>query len=130
MSVPVDSILSFNADYLAGVGKTYKGSSENVSVPSGQYTIISSITLPAGTYVVMGNHQWNIDTDQNYIDRITGAGNRAYVTIRASLRGGGGAVTAAIVAIDEETTLNLYTYQTTGTTRIANYILFNAIKIA
>lgn len=131
MNVPVDSILSFNADYLTDIGKVFVGAdNKSVSVPNNTYTTLASLTLPAGTYVLVGNHQWGGSVDSTYADVIRKASGASLLVVRANMGGGGGALSAAVIDIDTQTTVIYETYQGTGATRTANAITFKAIKIA
>lgn len=131
MNVPVDSILSFNADYLTDIGKVLVGAdNKSVNVPNNTYTTLASLTLPAGTYILVGNHQWSGSVDSTYVDVIGKASGASLSIGRASAAGGGGMLSAAVIDIETQTTVIYETYQGTGATRTANAITFKAIKIA
>lgn len=131
MNVPVDSILSFNADYLAGIGEVIVGAeNSSKSVPNNTYTTLASLTLPAGTYILVGNHQWGASVNSTYADVISKASGASLSVVRANLGGGGGVLNVAVIDIETQTTVIYETYQGTGATRTANAITFKAIKIA
>lgn len=114
---------------LGNIGKTYITNPNNVSVAQLTWKTIASITLPAGTYVVVGNHQWGISSAGTMsVDRIWD-GSNTYCTNRCLMNGGGGTTTVAIVVLTATTTMKFDTYHEHSAAATATGIHFSAIKI-
>lgn len=116
---------------LGNIGKTYIVNPSNVSVPqNGNFTAIASITLPKGTYVVVGNNQWTIDsTGTIYVVRICKDNNNVYCANRGFMDAGGGITSVAIIDLATETTIKYEVYHTRSETTTASGIHFSAVKI-
>ena len=96
-----------------------------------EMTTLASLTLPVGTYAIVGNHQWEVNgTGCMYISRLTKSDDSVvYCIVRSDMIGGGGAVAATIVELTEQTTINYDTYhQYTAATK-AEAIRLSAVKI-
>lgn len=116
---------------LGNIGKVYSSTSNNKSVAKMEMITIASLTLPAGVYVIIGNHQWNVNgTGCMYISRITKSEDSVvYCIVRNDMIGGGGATASAIVELTETTTIKYETYHQYTTATNAEAIRFHAVKI-
>lgn len=116
---------------LGNIGKVYSATPNSKSVAKMEMTTIASLTLPAGTYILVGNHQWEANgTGCMYISRLTKSDDSVvYCIVRSDMIGGGGAVVATIVELTEQTTIKYETYhQYTAATK-AEAIRLSAVKI-
>lgn len=116
---------------IGNIGKVYSAMPNSKSVAKMEMTTIASLTLPAGTYAIVGNHQWEVNgTGCMYISRLTKSDDSVvYCIVRSDMIGGGGATAAAIVELIETTTIKYETYhQYTAATK-AEAIRLSAVKI-
>lgn len=116
---------------IGNIGKVYSATPNSKSVAKMEMTTIASLTLPAGTYAIVGNHQWEVNgTGCMYISRLTKSDDSVvYCIVRSDMIGGGGAVVATIVELTEQTTIKYETYhQYTAATK-AEAIRLSAVKI-
>lgn len=118
-------------DNLGNVGKVYSSMPGDKSIARMSMATIASLTLPAGVYIITGNHQWQANgTGCMYISRITKSDDSVvYCIARSDMIGGGGATTAAIVELTETTTVKYETYHQYSTATNAEAIRFCAVKI-
>lgn len=116
---------------LGNIGKVYSSTPNDKSVAKMEMITIASLTLPAGVYVIIGNHQWNVNgTGCMYISRITKSDDSVvYCIVRSDMIGGGGAVVATIVELTETTTIKYETYHQYTTATNAEAIRLYAVKI-
>ena len=116
---------------LGNIGKVYSSTSNDKSVAKMEMITIASLTLPAGVYVIIGNHQWNVNgTGCMYISRLTKSDDSVvYCIVRSDMIGGGGAVAATIVELTETTTIKYETYHQYTTSTKAEAIRLYAVKI-
>lgn len=116
---------------IGNIGKVYSATPNSKSVAKMEMTTIASLTLPAGAYAIVGNHQWAVNgTGCMYISRLTKSDDSVvYCIVRSDMIGGGGAVVATIVELTEQTTIKYETYhQYTAATK-AEAIRLSAVKI-
>ena len=114
---------------LGNIGNSYISNPSNVSVARLTWKTIASTTLPAGTYVVIGNHQWGLSsTGTMSVDRIWD-GNTTYCTNRCFMNGGGGTTTAAVIVLTASTTIKYDTYHEHSAAANATGIHLYAVKI-
>lgn len=113
------------------IGKVYSSMPGDKSVAKMEMVTIASLTLPAGVYVITGNHQWEVNgTGYMYVSRITKSDDSAvYCIVRSDMIGGGGATAAAIVELTETTTIKYETYHQYTTATNAEAIRFSAVKM-
>lgn len=113
------------------IGKVYSSTPNDKSIEKMEMVTIASLTLPAGVYVIVGNHQWKVNgAGCMYISRITKSDDGVvYCIVRSDMIGGGGAVAAAIVELTETTTIKYETYHQYTTVTNAEAIRFHAVKI-
>ena len=113
------------------IGKVYSSTPGDKSVAKMKMVTIASLTLPAGVYVIVGNHQWEVNgTGYMYISRITKSDDSVvYCIVRSDMIGGGGVTATAIVELTETTTIKYETYHQYTTATNAEAIRFFAIKI-
>lgn len=113
------------------IGKVYSSTPSSKTVAKMEMTTIASLTLPVGTYAIVGNHQWEANgIGCMYISRLTKSDDSVvYCIVRSDMIGGGGATAAAIVELIETTTIKYETYhQYTAATK-AEAIRLSAVKI-
>lgn len=116
---------------IGNIGKVYSATPNSKFVAKMEMTTIASLTLPAGTYAIVGNHQWAVNgTGCMYISRLIKSDDSVvYCIVRSDMIGGGGAVVATIVELTEQTTIKYETYhQYTAATK-AEAIRLSAVKI-
>lgn len=116
---------------LGNIGKVYSSTPNSKSIAKMTLETIASLTLPAGTYVIVGNHQWEVNgAGCMYISRLTKSDDSiVYCIVRNDMIGGGGAVAAAIVDLAETTTIKYETYHQYTTVTKAEAIRLYAVKI-
>lgn len=116
---------------LGNIGKVYSSTPNSKSIAKMTLETIASLTLPAGTYVIVGNHQWEVNgAGCMYISRLTKSDDSiVYCIVRNDMIGGGGAVAAAIVDLAETTTIKYETYHQYTTVIKAEAIRLYAVKI-
>ena len=116
---------------LGNIGKVYSSTPSSKSIAKMTLETIASLTLPAGTYIIVGNHQWEVNgTGCMYLSRLTKSDDSVvYCIVRSDMVGGGGAVAAAIVDLTETTTIKYETYHQYTTATKAEAIRLYAVKI-
>ncbi|MGN5456822.1 MAG: hypothetical protein ACI4XN_12575 [Candidatus Kurthia intestinigallinarum] len=116
---------------LGNIGQVYSTTPNSKSVAKTTLTTIASLTLQSGTYVIVGNHQWDISgTGHMYVSRLTKSDDSVvYCVVRSDMIGGGGAIAAAIVVLTTPTTIKYETYHQYTTTANAEAIRLYAVKI-
>lgn len=116
---------------LGNIGKVYSSTPSSKSIAKITLETIASLTLPAGAYVIVGNHQWEVNgTGCMYLSRLTKSDDSVvYCIVRSDMVGGGGAVAAAIVELAETTTIKYETYHQYTTATNAEAIRLYAVKI-
>lgn len=116
---------------LGNIGKAYSSTPSSKSIAKMTLETIASLTLPAGTYIIVGNHQWEVNgTGCMYLSRLTKSDDSVvYCIVRSDMIGGGGAVAAAIVDLTETTTIKYETYHQYTTVTKAEAIRLYAVKI-
>lgn len=108
-SNPLNKILQGLMRRSSVIGKVYTNSNRVQAVPSKTDTTISSVTVPAGTYVIIGNMNWNKDTNVFVVASIrTNAGTLAIH--RGTMTGGGGTSLAAVETFGTETEMAVHVY--------------------
>lgn len=115
---------------LGNIGKVYSSTPGDKLVAKMSMVTIASLTLPAGVYVIVGNHQWEVNgTGYMYISRITKSDDSVvYCIVRSDMIGGGGVTATAIVELTETTTIKYETYHQYTTATNAEAIRFSAVK--
>ena len=113
------------------IGKVYSSTPNDKSIEKMEMVTIASLTLPAGVYVIVGNHQWKVNgAGCMYISRITKSDDSVvYCIVRNDMIGGGGATAATIIELTETTTIKYETYHQYTTETNAEAIRFHAVKI-
>ena len=116
---------------IGNIGKVYSATPNSKSVAKMEMTTIASLTLPVGTYAIVGNHQWEVNgTGCMYISRLTKSDDSVvYCIVRSDMIGGGGAVAATIVELTEQTTIKYETYHLYTAATKAEAIRLSAVKI-
>lgn len=116
---------------IGNIGKVYSATPNSKSVAKMEMTTIASLTLPVGTYAIVGNHQWEVNgTGCMYISRLTKSDDSVvYCIVRSDMIGGGGAVAATIVELTEQTTIKYETYHRYTAATKAEAIRLSAVKI-
>ena len=124
----VDGILT----NLGNIGKIYTGTPAATSVPAYNTELanIASVTLPAGTYIVVGNAQWPGDhPSAMYMHRLAKDDNNVYGTTRGFMIGGGGAQTVAIISLTTQTIIKYQVYNGHSAALTPEAISLTAVKI-
>ena len=85
------------------------------------------MTLPAGEYIAVANFDWDIDIG-TYMVGLTTSGSELAV-VRTSGAWGGGTIAASIFELSTQSTINLVTYQSSGSEQTAKRIRFKAIRV-
>lgn len=123
----VDGVLT----NLGNIGKVYSSTPSAVSVGSYATKSVASITLPAGTYIVVANSQWAADASSAmYMHRITNSSaSTVYGTSRGYMVGGGGCQTTAIIVLSAQETIKYEVYNGHSTAVNSEAISLSAVKI-
>ena len=104
----------------------------NTTCASLTNTTLASFNLTAGTWIIIGFHDWTANVNATYIDNIIDATNnstRATLRNNSQLNGGGASLTA-FVKLTASATINYVTYNGDSETRTARNIRAIAFKIA
>ena len=84
------------------------GSQTPVSVPNNTTTVIDSISLPAGTYLIVGSTAINVSSNTVMSLSIVGYGGLGTLaTSRGTADAGGGLLACVVVTIEASTTFTL-----------------------
>lgn len=104
----------------------------NVSCASLALTTLDSLTLTAGTWVIICFHEWIENVNAGYIDNIIDA--TANTTLAASrnltMSNGGGVTLSAFAVLTGSHTITYSTYNVDSSARTAKNIRLIAFKIA
>lgn len=106
----------------------------SLSVPSETFTEISSVTVPAGQWILVGGHQWSSGFTglcSCHFRYGTGTNSIGGTTTRYANSGyQGGVNVTGILSCSEDTSVRLTAYQTSGSAKTASYVSLKAIRIA
>lgn len=108
------------------VGKVYTGTKLVETVQPKTSTIVSSVIVPPGTYVITANTEWLEDLNAFTVSNIGGIGFS--VIERGTMGGGGGSSLAAIEAFNKETVLHVGMYHS-HTESVGIRVVLRAIRI-
>lgn len=115
---------------LGNLGKVYRSNPIDAYVANNTTSTLATLTLPAGNYVVTGNHTWQEYTAGSiYNDTIRNANNKIYCFCRNLMDNGGGTACSAIIELTEETTIVYETRHFHTEQSKAIDVHFYAIKI-
>lgn len=118
---------------LGNLGKVYRQNPTDKSIAAGTNPVtLASLTLPAGNYIVTGNHVWLQHTAGSIYDasiRHSDPDKSIYCYCRNLMDNGGGMVCSAIVQLTEETTIVYQTRHDHSANATAHDVHFYAIKI-
>ena len=92
------------------VGEVRTGTKLVDAVPPKTSVIVSSVTVPAGTYVVFGNVAYNVSEDVLTICSIA-TPERQMAVVRGTMEAGGGDCVSCGVTMTENTEIRLCAYQ-------------------
>lgn len=106
----------------------YKGTFSTTTVPSGVGTIVSSLTLPAGTYIMNASVQFTQSFAELTILMFTGPLD-ANGIVRSTGAGGGGMNISHIQTFTSTSTVGVIVYHSNASPQVINQTSFNAIKI-
>lgn len=123
----VDGVLT----NLGNIGKLYVSKPSAVSVPVNTLKTVASLSLPAGTYIVVANSQWPSDLPSTVcLSRLVSSDESAvYGTTRGFMPGGGGSQTTAIVSLTAQTTINYQVYHGHSAALNSEAISLSAVKL-
>lgn len=129
-SNPLNKILRGLMRRSSEIGKVYVGTQLVETVASKAGTIVSDVTVPAGTYVVTGCVSWNKDNGTVTVYSIDVGESRSKVAeARGTMVAGGGECMSAIVTVGGETKLRLVAYHEAGSTIPLSMVSLQAVKI-
>lgn len=118
---------------LGNLGKVYRQNPTDKSIAAGETPVtLASLTLPAGNYIVTGNHVWLQHTAGSIYDasiRHSDPNKSIYCYCRNLMDNGGGMACSAIVQLTEETTIVYQTRHSHSANATAHDVHFYAIKI-
>lgn len=114
----------------------YTGNTIGAKLPYEKSTVISTLTLPAGDYVIYGSSRVSKSVDAQYQLGIYALSNGApsYLLDNAVIRSismaaGGGAAITAVLQIPDSMTIGLVIYSLYNGTDLENYYTsFNAVR--
>lgn len=104
------------------------GSASTTTIPTGTTTTVSTISLPAGTWVITGAFEFSTTFTQAAI--ISFSGITPTSTVRGTGTDGGGFCTTSIQVLSATTSVSLTAYQASGSNKTIKNVLFKAVKIA
>ena len=118
---------------LGNLGKVYRQNPTDKSIAAGETPVtLAELTLPAGNYIVTGNHVWLQHTAGSIYDasiRHSDPDKSIYCYCRNLMDNGGGMACSAIVQLTEETTIVYQTRHNHSANATAHDVHFYAIKI-
>ena len=91
------------------VGEVRTGTKLVDAVPPKTSVIVSSVTVPAGTYVVFGNVAYNVSEEVLTICSIA-TPERQVAVVRGTMGAGGGDCASCVVTMTESTEIRLRAY--------------------
>jgi len=92
-------------------------------------TVIATLTLTAGTWLLNASHEWAQNVDSDYIDSLLNITDNTQYTIRnLSMKNGGGAIITLILTLTRTVTINYLTIQYSDSERATRRVNFSAIK--
>lgn len=113
------------------IGGYYVGATITTTVPNATPTDVMQVTLPAGTYIIMGGMQWTDSFNSIYAQQLLGfSGDIPEPIVRNNGQNGGGSVITAVARLSAQRTIRLYLYQASGTDRSINRNTLTAVRIA
>ena len=114
-----------------GIGVVSSSTPNDMSIASQTYKTLASLSLEAGTYVIVGNMQWGVDAPSAmYVTRLaTSTESKVYSVTRNSMVGGGGVPAVAIVSLSSKTTIKYDAYHQHTSAAAAQAISLYALKI-
>ena len=105
------------------------GSCSNTNVASATLTTICTISsLPSGTYIIYGYHDFNISFTSSYGDYIYYGSSGGY-TVRQTGLNGGGTINMVVLSLASSNNIYYKTYHAVGSTITATNIRFVAVRI-
>lgn len=110
------------------IGTVYTGTKLVGTVRYNTLTKISSVTIPAGTYVAIGNVAWEIDDAAKTVYGLMSGKNQVAVA-RGDMTAGGGDCLVAVVTVTQDTELYLEALHTRSEATKAQTIRLQAIRI-
>ena len=116
---------------LGNIGKLYETTPSAVSVAGSTLKTVASLTLPAGTYIVVGNSQWPTDLPSTMCMHrlVTSDETAVYGTCRGFMVGGGGTQTIAVVSLTAQTKICYQVYHGHSSALNAEAISLRAVKL-
>ena len=118
---------------LSNIGTVLVGTnSASLDVPNASYTTLSTLALSAGKWIVVAGHAYSssfttiCSTQLYYI----GGASIPGTTLRFSGENGGGVNIVTILENNSTETIGLRAYQSSGSTKTANSVSLQAIRIA
>lgn len=120
-------VLKYIGQKFNQIGTIYTGSLTTELVQHATSTLISQITVPAGTYIITANFQWAISVDCLTIMALYAPDFLGQV--RGTMNSGGGDCVSGIKVLDQPTIIRLYAYQFSGSTVRAADLRFSAVRI-
>lgn len=118
---------------LNAIGTVYTGTNAaSLTVPTGTNTIVCSVNLPAGVYVIVGGFEWTASFSQASNGVILqGTSIIEGTFVRGTGDAGGGYNASCIINIPSSgDTINLRGRQDSGSDKTAQRVTLKAIKIA
>lgn len=120
-------ILKYIGQKLKQIGSVYTGNLTTELVPHATSTLISQMTVPAGTYLITANFQWAVSVDCLTIMALFAPDFLGQV--RGTMNAGGGDCVSGVKVLDQPTIIRLYAYQFSGSTVRAADLKFSALRI-
>lgn len=118
---------------LSNIGTVLVGTnSASLDVPNASYTTLSTLALPAGKWIVVAGHAYSSSFTTICSTQLYYVGGAAIpgTTLRFSGENGGGVNIVTILENNATETIGLRAYQSSGTTKTANSVSLQAIRIA
>lgn len=118
---------------LSNIGTVVVGTNAaNLEVEPSTYTVISSVTLDEGTWILFAGNTWTSSfTELCIAELVEGGGRIAGTTIRyGGVGSGGGVITSTVLALSVQKTIGFRVFQASSTSRTANAVDLRAVRIA
>lgn len=108
------------------------GTNVTTTIPTNAYTNAMSITLPAGTWLIIAHGAYTASFTEQFILAIRKGNSQGVINntvVRGTGESGGGLLTAHIETINSQTTYHLAMYQMSGSNKTADQRVLNAVRL-
>lgn len=109
------------------IGKVYVDNRTVDAVPPRTSTITTSLTVPAGTYVIIANNEWKISSEVFTALNLSSQDGLLAIE-RGDMSAGGGASVSTVASFNKETKITAYLYHSHAEP-VGSWVKLQAIRI-